>query len=191
MDANGRFDTPERLWDFIYFLDKHNILDDVAVLEEPFAEESSFFTGDFPVALCADESAHSVADLKKRFAEGYRAVALKPAAKTLSVSFQMAKAAYEAGGQCLVADLTVNPLLVMWNKQFAARVTPLAALNAGCIEVNGDQNYAFWEEQKRLLPQNIVYTHPYGGYFVCDDAFYGKSASLFEKNGYWDFFTGA
>ena len=78
------------------------------------------------MTINADESAHGVDDVKRRLAQGYRAVALKPIAKTLSVSFRMAAAVHEAGAQCLCADLTVNPFLAQWNKQFAARIAPLS-----------------------------------------------------------------
>ena len=114
---------------------------------------------------------------------GYRAVALKPAAKTFSVSFMMAAAAYEAGAACFCADLTVNPLLVEWNRQFASRLEPLKGMRCGCLEVNGHQNYVRWEEMKKLLPHSVTYTEPQNGGFDAGAGFFDR-CPLFERNGY-------
>lgn len=190
LDANGRYDTKNRLWELVYFMDKHKILDRTAIIEEPFDEEtlnnSDIFVGDFPVAINADESAHSEEDLAHRIKQGFGSVALKPIAKTLSVSFKMASAMKKAGGQCLCADLTVNPYLAEWNKQFASRIPPLSALNTGCVEVNGNENYETWGEQTRLLPGKIKYKDIINGCFECDGEFYKNSGELFSKNGYFD-----
>ena len=137
----------------------------------------------------ADESAHGVEDVKARLALGYRAVALKPIAKTLSVSFRMAAAVHEAGAQCLCADLTVNPFLAQWNKQFAARTGALDKMNTGCVEVNGDSNYVSWELQKNLLPAGVRYRDEAEGVFTLDREFYEKSGALFGENGYFSLFS--
>ncbi|MDD4124881.1 MAG: hypothetical protein PHW77_04050 [Eubacteriales bacterium] len=187
LDANGRYDTKDRLWELIDYMDKNNILSSTAIIEEPFDEENEISVHDLPVTLNADESAHSEEDLKKRISLGYRSVALKPIAKTLSVSFRMAEAMKKAGGQYLCADLTVNPLLAEWNKQFASRIAPLSAMNTGCVEVNGDQNYSTWENQIKLLPEGMEYHGVTNGCFVCDNGFYEKSGLLFGKNGYFNF----
>ena len=113
-------------------------------------------------------------------------MALKPIAKTLSVSFEMVREMHDAGGSCLCADLTVNPLLAEWNKQFAAAIAPLPGMNAGCVEVNGDENYLNWKEQIKRLPQGLPYSYPRRGAFCCTKRFYAKSGALFENNG-WDF----
>ncbi len=189
LDANGRYDTKDRLWELIYFMDKHKILENVAIIEEPFDEENKIPVYDFPVVLNADESAHSERDLELRIALGYRSVALKPIAKTLSVSFRMAEVMRRAGGQCLCADLTVNPLLVEWNKQFASRIAPLSVMNTGCLEVNGDFNYLNWDVQTELLPEGMDYCGAADGCFTCDNGFYEKSGLLFGKNGYFTLFS--
>lgn len=189
LDANGRYDTKERLCDLLEHAEKIGALNRIALLEEPFEQENEIYVGDLPVVINADESAHSLADVQKRLALGYKAVALKPIAKTMSVSFKMAAAIHAAGGQCLCADLTVNPLLVEWNKQFAARTQALAGMLAGCLEVNGNQNYVNWEELKTLLPEGLSCPSEKGGVFTLGSDFYANSGLLFEPNGYSKYFN--
>ena len=107
----------------------------------------------------------------------------------LSVSFRMVQAIHRAGGQCLCADLTVNPLLAEWNKQFAARIAPLAGMKVGCVEINGDQNYSRWEELKTLLPEGLDFAPLQNGVFPLSDSFFTDSGKLFEENGYANCFA--
>ncbi|PKM62536.1 MAG: L-alanine-DL-glutamate epimerase [Firmicutes bacterium HGW-Firmicutes-21] len=188
LDANGRYDTKERLCGLLEQADKIGALDRIALLEEPFEAENEVFVGDLPVVINADESAHALADVKKRLQLGYKAVALKPIAKTMSVSFKMAAAIHAAGGECLCADLTVNPLLVEWNKQFAARTGALEGMKVGCLEVNGHQNYVNWDSLKALLPRGLTCPPEKNGVFTLDEAFYKNSGLLFEPNGYENYF---
>ncbi|HOJ47717.1 MAG TPA: L-alanine-DL-glutamate epimerase [Bacillota bacterium] len=188
LDANGRYDTKERLCALLEHAEKIGALNRIALLEEPFEQENEVYVGDLPVVINADESAHSLADVQKRLALGYKAVALKPIAKTMSVSFKMAAAIHAAGGQCLCADLTVNPLLVEWNKQFAARIQALSGMKTGCLEVNGHQNYVNWEALKTLLPEGLSCPPEKDGVFTLGDGFYANSGSLFEPNGYAKYF---
>ena len=94
LDANGRYDTKNRLWELVYFMDKHKILDRTAIIEEPFDEEtlnnSDIFVGDFPVAINADESAHSEEDLAHRIKQASSG-GLETHCQNLSVSFKMAR----------------------------------------------------------------------------------------------------
>ena len=189
LDANGRYDCKDRLGLLLAHAERIGALDRIALLEEPFAPGDETDVSDLPVTINADESAHGVDDVKRRLAQGYRAVALKPIAKTLSVSFRMAAAVHEAGAQCLCADLTVNPFLAQWNKQFAARIAPLSKMNVGCLEVNGDQNYVTWDAQKALLPDGVRYDDEADGVFTLDERFYETSGRLFGENGYHAFFT--
>ncbi|MDD4422108.1 MAG: hypothetical protein PHD46_03615 [Eubacteriales bacterium] len=188
LDANGRYDTKERLCSLLEHALKIGALDRIALLEEPFAEDNKVYVGDLNITVNADESAHSLADVKERIHLGYNAVALKPIAKTMSVSFRMAEAIHESGGQCLCADLTVNPLLVEWNKQFAARTAVLSDMKTGCLEVNGHQNYINWESMKSLLPEGLSCPPEENGVFTLNDDFYSNSGLLFEKNGYDNIF---
>ncbi len=180
LDANGRY-TPDDLNRFIDFIDRKNIIDRVAIIEEPFPEEDKTDVSSLPVVINADESAHSAEDLEERISLGYRSVALKPIAKTLSVSFAMVEAMHKAGGMYLCADLTVNPLLAEWNKQFASRIAPLLSLNVGCVEVNGDANYVTWEKQISSLASSVGCAEARNGAFECGDAFYASARALFAN----------
>jgi len=106
-DANGRYDTKERLCELVRFLEEHGIAERTVLFEEPFAEENEIFIGDIPICFAADESAHSLADVKRRIELGYKAITLKPIAKTPSVTIEMANAAYSAGVECFCADLSI------------------------------------------------------------------------------------
>lgn len=188
LDANGRYDTKERLCGLLEHAEKIGALNRIALLEEPFDAANEVFVGDLPTVINADESAHSLNDVKHRLSLGYKAVALKPIAKTMSVSFRMAEAIHAAGGQSLCADLTVNPLLVEWNKQFAARTGALEGMKVGCLEVNGHQNYANWESLKELLPKGLSCPPEKNGVFLLNEAFYKNSGLLFEQNSYQNYF---
>ena len=141
LDANGRYDTKERLKDLIDFMKENGILERVILLEEPFDEKNKINVGDLPVCVAADESAHSVDDVKERWSLGYRALTLKPIAKTLSVTIKMAEYAKKVGMTCFCADLTVNPYMVSWNQCVASRLNVLPGMKIGVIESNGEQNY--------------------------------------------------
>ena len=127
-------------------------LGQIALVEEPFPEEFEIDVGDLPVRVAADESAHTDADAARRIDLGYRAIALKPIAKTFSMSLKIAKLAHERGVPCFCADLTVNPVLVEWNKAVAARLAPFPGLGLGLLETNGHQNYRNWEAMRAHLP---------------------------------------
>lgn len=89
---------------------KIGAFDQIAIIEEPFAEELEFDVSDIPVRLAADESAHTDEDAIKRIQLGYKAIALKAIAKTLSMTMKIAQAAHERNVPCFCADLTVNPI---------------------------------------------------------------------------------
>ena len=184
LDANGRYDSIKRLRELLDFADEIGALENIAVLEEPFPIGDMTDVSSLPVVVAADESAHSLEDVKARLSLGYKAVALKPIAKTLTVSFDMAAAAFDVGASCFCADLTVNPLLTEWNKQFAARLSPLPGMICGCVEVNGDMNYINWHEMKKYLPDGYPYTEENNGVFKTDDNFFDRGLRLFNENGY-------
>lgn len=151
LDANGRYPTKALLCEFLQQLDKLHILDSVLLLEEPFAENNLQPVHDLPVLVAGDESAHSAADVR-RLAEqyGYRAIALKPIAKTLSQTFQMLQQAEQLELATFCADLTVPPVMLDWNMQVAARLPSLPRLSIGVVESNGKQNYPHWQQLDRL-----------------------------------------
>ena len=188
LDANGRYDNISRLEALLDHADKIGALQSIELIEEPFAPENEVYVGRLPVTLNADESAHSLADVEKRLQLGYKAVALKPIAKTMSVSFDMASAVYNAGATCLCADLTVVPLLAEWNKQFAARIGALGGMSCGCIEINGNQNYKNWDKLCKMLPKGLEYAPEQNGSFEINEDFYKNGTRLFDKNEYINLF---
>ena len=179
LDANGRYDTKARLLKLLDALDSFGALAQTTLLEEPFPEENLENVADVPVRVVADESAHTDRDVAERIALGYGAIALKPAAKTLSMSFRMAQVAHAAGVPCLCADLTVNPVLVDWNKTFAARLAPLPGLTGGALEANGHQNYRDWPRMQSYHPcASAPWTESQNGVFPLDSDFYATSGGI-------------
>ena len=150
-DANGRYDTKERLEELLSFFDENGILERTVLLEEPFPQDCEISVKGLPICIAADESAHSVRDVKRRIELGYGAITLKPIAKTLTVTLEMLKCAEEMGAQCFCADLTVNPVMLEWNKCVAARLKPLRGMKIGVVESNGAQNYAGWDRMLTYL----------------------------------------
>lgn len=180
LDANGRYDTKERLMKLLDFADSKGILDKIILLEEPFPEDFKEDVSDIPVRLVADESAHSHEDAIERIELGYKAIALKPIAKTMSMSLKIAKIAYEKNIPCFCADLTVNPILVDWNKNVAARLAPLPGMKIGILESNGHQNYKNWEQMKRNHPvAGAEWIEPKNGIFSLTKQFYAESGGIF------------
>jgi hypothetical protein len=152
-DANGRYESKEMFMRFLDYAEKIDAFDQIAMIEEPLPEHEAFDVTDIPVRLAADESVHTVTDTIQRIEMGYRAIALKPIAKTLSMTMKIAKAATERNIPCFCADLTVNPILVEWNKNIAARLKSFPGIgNIGLLESNGHQNYVNWEIMKNDYP---------------------------------------
>lgn len=153
IDANGRYDTRQRLERFLESARETGALERIAVLEEPFAEDKLQSVRGLPVLIAADESAHCKEDAERLMDEyGYSAMALKPIAKTLSVSLEVLEAAHRRSIPCFCADLTVNPAMVELNKRFAAGLSSLPGLKIGVFETNGAQNYENWARLQALSP---------------------------------------
>lgn len=182
-DANGRYQRKETLLRLLDFTKKIGAFEQIAIVEEPFPEEYETDVTDIPVRLAADESAHTDADALKRIQMGYRAIALKPIAKTLSMSLRIARVAHEHNVPCFCADLTVNPILVDWNKNVAARLAPFPGLGLGLLETNGHQNYRDWEKMRRYHPcSEAPWTRVVRGVFHLDEDFYRRSGCIFEPS---------
>ena len=161
--------------------EKIGALERIMIIEEPFPEEYKVNVHDIPVRLAADESAHSEKDAIERMELGYGAIALKPIAKTMSMSLRIAKKAHEKKIPCFCADLTVNPILVDWNKNVAARLAPLPGLKIGVLETNGHQNYRDWELMRSYHPCfDAPWTHTVQGLFKLDNDFYARSGGILE-----------
>jgi L-alanine-DL-glutamate epimerase-like enolase superfamily enzyme len=183
LDANGRYDSKDRLMRFLDHAEKIGALDRIILLEEPFPEEMEFNVTDIPVRLAADESAHSDKDALARIEMGYGAIALKPIAKTMSMSLKIAKLAKDKNIPCFCADLTVNPILVDWNKNVAARLSPLPGMKIGVLESNGHQNYRNWETMKSYHPcSGSPWTEIKDGIFHLGEDFYRKSGGILEDS---------
>ena len=183
LDANGHYDSKDRLMRLLDHCDRIGALEHVVLLEEPFAEEFECDVRDVPVRVAADESAHSVEDVAARIDAGYGAIALKPVAKTLSVSLRMAAAAQARGVPCFCADLTVTPILVDWGKVVAARLERLPGLSVGVLETNGAQNYRDWPRLESYHPRaDAPWTKSSHGLFSLDDAFFAESGGIFKPS---------
>jgi L-alanine-DL-glutamate epimerase-like enolase superfamily enzyme len=183
LDANGRYDSKDRLLRFLDHAEKIGAMDRIVLFEEPFPEDLKIDVHDIPVRLAADESAHSDKDALERIQLGYTAIALKPIAKTMSMSLKIAKLAHDHNVPAFCADLTVNPILVDWNKNVAARLAPLPGIKIGVVEVNGHQNYRNWETMKSYHPRfGAPWIDPVGGVFQLDDTFYSTSGGILEQS---------
>lgn len=185
-DANGRYDSKERLWQLIDFIESIGALDRVIIMEEPFPEEFEVDVSEFPVRIVADESAHTDEDIVKRKQMGYKGVALKPIAKTLSMTLKIIKEAERSGMDYFCADLTVIPPLLEWNKNLASRLKPLPGLKIPVVESNGHQHYRDWEKliQRHPYP-DAEWVVPVDGIFHLTDDFYEKSGGIFEVSEYY------
>lgn len=179
-DANGRYERKDTFLRFVDHLEKIGALERTAIIEEPFDEMNELDVSDIPVRLAADESAHTVEDAERRMDMGYRAMALKPIAKTLSVSLGVAAAARRRGVPCFCADLTVSPVMVEWNKAVAARLDAFPGLRGlGLVESNGAQNYVNWEKMRRALPYpDAPWTRTRNGLFELDADYWKKSGGV-------------
>lgn len=191
LDANGRYDSKQRLSAFLEYADKIGALDRIMILEEPFPEEYKEDISDLNVRIAADESAHSYEDVIERIELGYTAIALKPIAKTMSMSVKILNEAYRRKIPCFCADLTVNPWMVDFNKNIAARIDLLPGMKIGVLESNGAQNYANWEKMKTYHPLfgSAPYIEAKKGIFELGEAFFETSGGIFCDSPYYEQFV--
>jgi len=135
---------------------------------------------DFPVRIVADESAHTEKEVIKRSQMGYKGIALKPIAKTLSMTLKILNESEKRGLDYFCADLTVIPVVAEWNKNFSARIRPLPEMKIQMVESNGFQYYKNW---KKLLSYHPFYgkkwVEPEKGLFHLNDDFYKKNGGIF------------
>ena len=186
LDANGRYPDKETLQRLIDFMDRMKILEQVAILEEPFPPEVRAEVSDLPVCLAADESLHGLSEVNERADLGYKAMAIKPAGKTLSKSLQMVQAAQGRGIPCFVADSACIPLLLEWNKNVAARLKPFPGLEMGIIESHGEQTYRNWRGLIADLPLSRGRMgRAKGGIYDLDEEYYRTSGGIFLPPGHY------
>lgn len=190
-DANGRYDSKERLKEFIDFAEEIGALDRIAIIEEPFPEEYKVDVSDLNVRIAADESAHSFEDAIERIELGYKAIALKPIAKTMSESIKILNEAYKRNIPCFCADLTVNPVMVEFNKNVAARIDKFPGIKIGILESNGMQNYTNWDKLQSYHPMygKASYIKQENGIFTLNDDFYKISGGIFRDSEYYNEFV--
>jgi L-alanine-DL-glutamate epimerase-like enolase superfamily enzyme len=182
-DANGRYEKKETLLKLLDHAKKIGAFDQIAIIEEPFPEELEIDISDIPVRIAADESAHTDLDALKRIKMGYRAIALKAIAKTLSMTLKIIKVAHENNIPCFCADLTVNPILVEWNKNVAARLAPFPGIGLGLVETNGHQNYKNWETMRSYHPYpDAAWAKTAKGVFELNEDYYEKSGGIFVQS---------
>lgn len=182
-DANGRYEHLDTLKRFLDHADKIKALDQISVLEEPFDEFNDAFVGDLGVRIAADESAHTDEDAIKRIEQGYKSIAVKAIAKTLSMTMKITQVAYEKNIHCFCADLTVNPILVDWNKSVAARMQPFPEMDIGLQETNGHQYYRNWDKMMSYHPmKEAAWTRTKDGIYPIGKEFYDKSAGIFTPS---------
>ena len=186
-DPNGRYESKETLLRLLDHADKIGALEQIAIFEEPFPEHLEEDVSDVGVVVAADESAHTDEDVIKRIELGYGAIALKGIAKTLSMTMKMAQVAHERNVPCVCADLTVNPILVDWNKNVAARLAPLPGFDAGLMETNGHQNYRDWDRMVGYHPEGRApWTIAKEGLFLLDDAYYAQSGGILDPSPHYE-----
>jgi len=187
-DANGRYEKKETLLKLIDHAKKIGAFGQIAIIEEPFPEELEIDVSDIPVRLAADESAHTDEDAIKRIQMGYGAIALKAIAKTLSMTMKIAQAAHDRNIPCFCADLTVNPILVEWNKNVAARLKPFPGMGSlGLIESNGHQNYKNWNTMMSYHPLNTGgWLQAKNGVYTLNDEFYKTGGGIFNSSPHYE-----
>jgi len=183
IDANGRYPDSETLLDFLGHAERLGARERILLLEEPFAVGTGLGVGELGLTAAADEMIEEPADVAAAAELGYRAVALKPAAKTLSRTLAVALAAGRAGMACFCADLTVNPVLLEWNRNVAARLAPLPGLGLGLLETNGEQLYRDWPRLESYHPQpDGPWRRAESGVFELREDFYAASGGLFTDS---------
>jgi L-alanine-DL-glutamate epimerase-like enolase superfamily enzyme len=186
-DANGRYESKDTLMLLLDHSRKIGAFDQIAIIEEPFDEKLEIDMKDIPVRIAADESAHTEKDALKRIQMGYKAIALKAIAKTLSMTMKIARVAFDNDVPCFCADLTVNPILVEWNKNVAARLSPFPGIGIGLLETNGHQNYKNWDIMKGYHPcKDSPWAKTQNGVFELNDDYYSKSGGIFMPSPHYE-----
>jgi len=185
LDINGRYAGMEPLQRLIGAVERMGALDRILVVEEPFPEHVHASVKDLPVRVAGDESVHDEADALARIQMGYGAFALKPVAKTMSMSLRIARTAAVYGIPCFCADLTANPAMVDWNKCLAAHLAPLPGLSTGLIESNGKQNYLHWEAMVRRHPMpDAGWIGTVSGQYALTPDFYTHCGGALDRSEY-------
>ena len=95
------------------------------------------------------------------------------------MTMKITQVAFEKNIPCFCADLTVNPILVDWNKSIAARLSPFPEMDIGLQETNGHQFYKNWETMMSYHPMaDKSWTRTKDGIYPISQEFYDKSAGI-------------
>ena len=187
LDPNGRYEKKDSLLRLLDHAKKIGAFNQIAMIEEPFSENNEVYVGDMGVTIAADESAHTVEDAARRIEQGYKTIVLKGIAKTLSMTLKIAQLAYEKKVPCFCADLTVNPILVDWNKCVAARLQPLPKMDIGLQETNGHQYYKNWANMLTYHPRaGANWTKSEKGVYLTDKSFFDESGGIFQPSAHYE-----
>lgn len=181
LDSNGRYEKKETLQRLIDHAEKIGMTQDILFIEEPLVEDNEENVAGLGVRIAADERAHDEAAALKCIDLGYEAIIVKGIAKSLSVTLKIAKLAHEKNIPCACSDLTVNPALLEWHKNLAARLAPFPGIGMGLLETNGDMNYSNWNKMKNYLPQaGSSWSDIYQGVFNLNNAYFQTSGGIFD-----------
>ncbi|WP_439585368.1 enolase C-terminal domain-like protein [Dyadobacter bucti] len=181
LDSNGRYQKRETLEKLIDYAHKIGAFSHILFIEEPLPETSDEHVGGLGLRIAADERANDEASTLKCLELGYGAIILKGVAKTLSLSMKIARIAHAHQIPCACSDLTVNPALLEWHKNLAARLAPFPDLGMGLLETNGDMNYKNWEQMRSYLPDSgASWASAERGVFRLDRDFYDRSGGIFD-----------
>ncbi|MBR2048740.1 MAG: hypothetical protein IJ960_09115 [Oscillospiraceae bacterium] len=183
IDANGRYDSRARLERFLAHAESIGAKERIVLLEEPFAEDNLQDVRNLGILIAADESAHCASDARHLMDEyGYSAMALKPIAKTLSVSLQVLEEARKRNVPCFCADLTVNPTMVELNKRFAAGLASLPGVKIGVFETNGAQNYVNWDRLRAMSPAHgTSWADPENSCYHLNEEYFSNDGNLWKE----------
>ena len=187
LDPNSRYERRETLLRLLDHAREIGAFEQIVVVEEPFPYENEEDVSDIPIPIAADESATTEADAIRRFDLGYRGMALKAIAKTLSETIAMAELCRQRGIACMAADLTVNPILVDWNKNIAARLAPFPGMQVGMMETNGHQQYRDWARMESYHPcADAAWRQVRQGVFELGEDFYARGGCVLEPSPHYE-----
>jgi hypothetical protein len=105
----------------------------------------------------------------------------------MTMTMKIAQVAYEKNIPCFCADLTVNPILVEWNKVVASRLAAFPGLGGmGLMETNGHQNYKNWEQMRTFHPNpDAAWANTKDGVFNLDNDYYQSSGGILEASDHY------
>ena len=182
LDSNGRYEKRETLEKLIQYAHKIGAFGHILFIEEPLPETNDEYVGGLGIRIAADERANDEASTRKCIELGYGAIILKAVAKTQSLSMKIARIAHEQQVPCACSDLTVNPVLLEWHKNLAARLAPFPDLGMGLLETNGDMNYKNWTRMRSYLSHpDASWAGVNDGVFDLNQDFYNRSGGIFDK----------